>query len=195
MFRRLKIMVGAMVLATNGLAQEPSPPGRQTLESLEQQVRELRQQVKVLELRLDATSASAATASPEIEPVVATEASPKEDHGIQIRGFGEVKYKALNQRIPELGAGGFVPGSAANFYTGDFDLLLTAAISDKARVLSESNFEETDTQKFKVNLERLLLIYDLNDRLRLSVGRYQTGIGYYNTVFHNGGWLQTSVDR
>lgn len=147
-----------------------------------------------LELRLDGTSAPTAAVSPVIGPVAAVEAAPKEDHGIQIRGFGEVNYKILNQRKPELGAGGFVPGSAANFYTGDFDLLLTAAISDKARVLSEINFEETDAQNCTVNLERLLLIYDLNDRLRVSVGRYQTGIGYYNTVFHNGGWLQTTVD-
>jgi hypothetical protein len=116
-------------------------------------------------------------------------------HGIQWRGFGEVDYKALNQRTPELGTDGFVPGSSGNFYTGDFDLLLTARISDKASVLSEIAFGEGDAQKFDVDLERVLLKYDYNDHLRMSFGRYQTGIGYYNTAFHHGSWLQTTADR
>ena len=50
---------------------------------------------------------------------------------IQWRGFGEVNYKVLDQRRPELGTFGFVPGSAGNFFTGDFDLFLTARISDR----------------------------------------------------------------
>jgi len=29
----------------------------------------------------------------------------------------------------------------------------------------------------------------------MSFGRYQTGIGYYNTAFHHGSWLQTTADR
>jgi hypothetical protein len=195
LFRGLKAIVVVTVLVATGRAQDPAP---QTLESLEQQVRELQQQVKALESRLDKNSAPAAGVSPVAEPaaeaVAAVEAA-KEDHDIHIRGFGEANYKALDQRKPELGAGGFVPGSAANFYSGNFDLLLTAAISDKARVLAEINFEETDAQTFEVDLERLLLNYDFNDHLRVAVGRYQTSIGYYNTVYHNGAWPQTTVDR
>ena len=104
-------------------------------------------------------------------------------------------YKVLNQRTPELGTLGFVPGSAGNFYTGDFDLLLTARVTDKASVLSEIVFGEGDAQKFGVDLERVLFKYDYNDHLRMSFGRYQTGIGYYNTAFHSGSWLQTAADR
>jgi hypothetical protein len=116
-------------------------------------------------------------------------------HGIQWRGFGEVDYKVLNQRAPELGTYGFVPGSHGNFYTGDFDLLLTARINDKASVLSEIVFGEQDAQRFGVDLERVLFKYDYNDHLRMSFGRYHTGIGYYNTAFHSGSWLQTTADR
>ncbi len=192
MFRGLKTIVVVIVLVATCLAQDPAP---QTLESLEQQVHELQQQVKALESRLDKDSASAAAISPVTAPVAAVEAPPKEDHGIHIRGFGEANYKALDQRKPELGAGGFVPGSAANFYIGSLDLLLTSAISDKARVLAEINFEEADAQTFEVDVERLLLNYDFNDRVRVSVGRYQTSIGYYNAVYHNGAWPQTTVDR
>ena len=76
-----------------------------------------------------------------------------------------------------------------------FDLLLTARINDKASVLSEIAFGEGDAQKFDVDLERVLFKYDYNDHLRMSFGRYQTGIGYYNTAFHHGSWLQTTADR
>jgi hypothetical protein len=103
--------------------------------------------------------------------------------------FGEVDYKGLNQKQPELGSDGFEPGSAANFYTGSFDLLLTPSISSRARILSEINFEENDAQEFDVDVERLLLTYDFKDWLRASFGRYQTAIGYYNTTFMTGAWL------
>jgi hypothetical protein len=116
-------------------------------------------------------------------------------HGIQWRGFGELDYKVLNQRTPELGTYGFVPGSHGNFYTGDFDLLLTARINDKASVLSEIAFGEGEAQTFSVDLERVLFNYDYNDHLRMSFGRYHTGIGYYNQAFHSGTWLQTTADR
>jgi len=56
-------------------------------------------------------------------------------------------------------------------------------------------FGEEDAQKFGVDLERVLLKYDYNDHLRMSFGRYHTGIGYYNTAFHSGSWLQTTADR
>ena len=85
--------------------------------------------------------------------------------------------------------------ASGNFYTGDFDLLLTSRINDKASVLSEIVFGEQDAQTFGVDLERVLFKYDYNDHLRMSFGRYQTGIGYYNTAFHSGSWLQTTADR
>jgi hypothetical protein len=52
-------------------------------------------------------------------------------------------------------------------------------------------FAKEDAQKFSVDLERVLLKYDYNDHLRMSFGRYHTGIGYYNT-FHSGSWFQTT---
>src|SRR5580658_6441445 len=54
------------------------------------------------------------TPAEQIPPAPATVAVPHDwhdVHGIQFRGFGEVDYKVLNQRQPELGTDGFVPGS------------------------------------------------------------------------------------
>jgi hypothetical protein len=116
--------------------------------------------------------------------------------GIQWRGFGEVDYKVLNQRMPELATYGSEPGSAGNFYTGDFGLFLRARISEKTSAVAEIIFEEGDAQNYgNPDVRRILLNYDYNDHLRLSFGRYQTNIGYYNGQFRSAAWLLTTADR
>jgi hypothetical protein len=95
-------------------------------------------------------------------------------------GVGELDYKVLNQRVPGLGSYGFVPGSLGNVYTGNFGLFVTSKLTDKTSVLSEIAFGEGDAQSYKVDLRRLLLKYDYNERWKMSLGRYQTNIGYYN---------------
>jgi hypothetical protein len=37
--------------------------------------------------------------------------------------------------------------------------------------------------------------YDLNDYFKISFGRYHTPINYWNTAFHHGQWLQTTISR
>jgi hypothetical protein len=198
-----------ILLLVSGLshAQDSVLSDRELIQQLAQQVKTLQERVDVLESRhqaeevpdAGATHAPLGTAPPQAadgdgqSPSLMQ--SLHESHGIQWRGFGEADYKALDQRTPELGTYGFVPGSHGNFYTGDFDLLLTSRLSDKASVLSEIVFGEKDAQSFGVDLERLLFKYDFNDHLKFSVGRYHTGIGYYNTAFHSGSWLQTTADR
>ena len=195
MVRHLAKIIAVFFLAASGLAQDADSAAQAAIESLQKQVRELQQQVQALQVRLDGQATANAPAIPTPEPVASPELPPKEDRSIHMRGFGEVDYKALDQRSPEIGAGGFVPGSAGNFYTNEFDLLLTASLSNRASILSEVTFGETDAQQFNVDLARMLLNYDFDDHLRVSVGRYQTAIGYYNTTYNSGVWVQTSVDR
>jgi hypothetical protein len=201
------VIVLLLLITSLAHAQDATPSEREVIQELVRQVKELQDKVKVLESQQPASGSSDQTESPEgagappsRDPVSNTqlESLSQELHqipGIQWRGFGEVNYKVLNQRTPELGTYGFVPGSHGNFYTGDFDLLLTSRINEKASVLAEIVFGEDDAQKFGVDLERVLLKYDYNDQLRMSFGRYHTGIGYYNTAFHSGSWLQTTADR
>jgi hypothetical protein len=196
-----------LFLADLSRAQDGALSERETIQQLVQQVEALKAKVAALESRQQASApvvadATQQLASPVTPPTPDDTAPPAslfqelhELRGIQWRGFGEADYKVLNQRSPELGTYGFVPGSHGNFYTGNFDLLLTARISDKASVLTEMAFGEGDAQSFHVDLERVLFNYDHNDHLRMSFGRYHTGIGYYNTAFHSGSWLQTTADR
>jgi hypothetical protein len=200
----------ALLLFTASLshAQDGAPSERQMIQQLVLQVQALQERVKLLEsqqqggVASDAPPVAQAASTTDSQAAETATAPPDslleelhELRGIQWRGFGEVDYKVLNQKIPELGTYGFVPGSAGNFYTGDLDLFLTARISDKTSVLSDIVFEEQDAQSYAVDLQRLLLKYDYNNYLRMSFGRYQTGIGYYNTAFHSGSWLQTTADR
>jgi len=41
----------------------------------------------------------------------------------------------------------------------------------------------------------MLLQYSYNDYFNLSVGRYHTAIGYYNTAYHHSTWFQTTTGR
>ncbi len=201
------LLVASLSFARRSYAQDAAPSDREMIQQLVQQVKALQEKVTVLESQQrasgpsnsDTTPQPASTPIPQAADNNAQPASLLEElhelHGIQWRGFGEVDYKVLNQRTPELGTYGFVPGSHGNFYTGDFDLLLTARINDKTSVLSEIAFGEGEAQTFRVDLKRVLFNYDYNDHLRMSFGRYHTGIGYYNRAFHSGTWLQTTADR
>jgi hypothetical protein len=201
-----KIATMLLLVASLSHAQDTASSEREMIQQLVQQVKALQEKVDVLEAQRRASALTNADApqsvtTPTLQAADSTVQSPSlipelhELRGIQWRGFGEVDYKVLNQRTPELGTYGFVPGSHGNFYAGDFDLLLTSRLTDKASVLAEIVFGEEDAQKFGVDLERVLLKYDYNDHLKLSFGRYHTGIGYYNTAFHSGSWLQTTADR
>lgn len=218
-FRLYLVLVALFVLSSLGWTQNASPSDAETIPLLVQQVkelqkhdRELEDRIKLLEANQKAAStpepaasvpvASTTGASAPAEATAPSAASPQELpeglhdlHGIQWKGFAEVNYKVLNQRQPELGTYGFIPGSAGNFYTGDFDLFLTSKLTARTSILSEMVFEETDAQNYKIDLRRVLLKCDWNDHLKMSFGRYQTSIGYYNQEFLSAAWLQTTADR
>jgi hypothetical protein len=223
--RFVAIFLGCVLSSSPLWGQSAESPGQPTTSQLEEQIHELQEEDRALQERIKALEANqkptpaeaskpqaspstvpdapqAAVPRPVSEPPASPEqgqaTTPPEMHsvrGIQWRGFAEADYKVLNQRNEELGTYGFVPGSAGNFYTGDFGLFLNSRLNQKTSVLGEIDFEEGDAQAFKVDLRRILLKYDVNDHLRLSFGRYQTSIGYYNWAFRSASWLQTTADR
>ena len=48
---------------------------------------------------------------------------------------------------------------------------------------------------YSIEVERALVRYDFTDAFKISAGRFHTPVGYWNTAFHHGSWLQTSVAR
>jgi len=207
MFRIMIVVTTVLLLSTVSLGQATASSDQETIRLLVQQVKELQEKVQALEATQSGSAdAAAQPAALQVQqepadqsgnsrPSLAAPPGLHELGGIQWRGFGEVNYKVLDQRQPELSTFGSTPGSSGNFYTGDFSLFLTSRINDKASVLSEITFSEQPEQLFQVDLERVLFKYDYSDHLRMSFGRYQTGIGYYNTQYHGGRWFLTTVDR
>jgi hypothetical protein len=101
-----------------------------------------------------------------------------------LRGFGDVDYRWTD-----------TDGADNSFELGQVDLFVTSRLSDDLSVLGEIVFQPRGGDAFTSHVERLLLTYHPTDALRLSLGRYHTAIGYYNTAFHHGTWFQTAVDR
>jgi hypothetical protein len=104
--------------------------------------------------------------------------------GMHIQGFSDFQYHASG-----------MPGDHNSFSLGQFNLFITNRLSNKLSVLGEVIIEADTANSVGVDLERLLFQYSANDYFNLSVGRYHTGIGFYNTAYHHSTWLQTTVDR
>src|SRR6185312_8789385 len=48
---------------------------------------------------------------------------------------------------------------------------------------------------FNMEVERSIIRFEKNDHLKISFGRYHTPVNYWNTAFHHGAWLQTTINR
>ena len=103
---------------------------------------------------------------------------------LQIRGFGDVDFSATDQK-----------GSTSGFSLGQLDLHLASALSRKVTYFGEITFNAQPGAVYTVDVERSIIRYDYNDFFKLSFGRYHTPIGYWNTAFHHGAWLQTTISR
>jgi hypothetical protein len=208
------VLIVLLVGSTFGWAQDASSNDQESTVLLKQQIQQLQEHDRELEDRIRSLEAgqkmantpAASTPSAQSESPVPVQPEPQAPapapvpdmhdlRGIRWRGFAEADYKVLNQRLAETGTYGFVPGSAGDFFVGDFDLFLTSRLTQKTSILAELDFQEGDAQSFTFDLRRMLLKYDFNDHLRASFGRYQIGLGYYNWAFRSAAWLQTTADR
>lgn len=102
---------------------------------------------------------------------------------LQIRGFGDVDFSATDQR-----------GTTSGFNLGQFVLHISSPLSRKVTYFGEVSFTAQPSQ-YNLEVERTLIRYDYNDFFKLSFGKYHTPINYWNTAFHHGLWLQTTISR
>src|SRR5262249_11842314 len=123
---------------------------------------------------------------------------------LKISGFSDLNFSSTDLRGP---SGGFGPqtllGARSGFQEGQFALHFSSALSPKVNVFGELSLTAradagTGTPAvtgFKAEVERLLSSYDLNAYSKVPSGRYHTPINYWNTAYHHGQWLQTTVSR
>lgn len=107
--------------------------------------------------------------------------------GLQMHGFMDVGFSANTMKDPINYPTGFNVGSLS-FY-------LTPHFGDRVKALVEPNFEVTSEGAVSTDLERLQIGYTFSDTATLWGGRFHTPYGYWNTGFHHGMQMQTSVLR
>lgn len=100
----------------------------------------------------------------------------------RIQGFADVSYVATERDIADGFDLGQLVGHAA------------IGLTDRVTVFAEVSLTGRPSG-YEIEAERLILRYDFADYFKLSAGRYHTPISYWNTAFHHGMWLQTSVAR
>jgi hypothetical protein len=205
-----------MIFAAGATSGQSSPPPDQAeqIRILLERVQKLEQRLAELETKQPAAATPTEPAAivaptpkaetPEVAPIPAPVATPGPGAGhqheamdeqaaarqmeihypsLQIRGFGDVNFAATDQK-----------GTTSGFYLGQFDLHLASALSRKVSYYGEVTFNAQATG-YTLEVERSIIRYDYNDFFKISFGRYHTPIGYWNTAFHHGAWLQTSISR
>lgn len=93
---------------------------------------------------------------------------------LDVRLFGDVEY---------TGTDGFRQGQLVGH--------LAAGLTDRLTFFTELSM----TAGQGAEAERVVVRYDFGDYLKLSAGRVHTPVSYWNTAYHHGQWLQTTVAR
>lgn len=106
-------------------------------------------------------------------------------YAFELNGFGDVTYTKGTSGERDKG----------DFAVGAFDFYLTHPIDERTDVFMESVIEFNEEGEPVLDLERFQIAYLVNDALKLTAGRFHTILGYWNTSFHHGNQLQTSVER
>src|SRR5437667_5426420 len=205
--RRLPVLAGLMIFAAGAARAQTAPDRTEQIRILLERVQQLEKRVGELETKTvaaavpTAEAAAPVPAAPKPEMAEAAPApAPMHQHeqaesqattrqlearypSLQIRGFGDVNFSTTDQR-----------GVNSGFNLGQLDLQLASALSHKVTYFGELTFNAQPTG-YTVEVERSIIRYDYNDFFKLSFGRYHTPIGYWNTAFHHGAWLQTTISR
>ncbi|MHB8653650.1 MAG: hypothetical protein ACYDA9_07210 [Terriglobia bacterium] len=122
-------------------------------------------------------------ATAQVNPDEATQAAQTYPN-LHIAGFGSIDYFATNQaHVPQ------------SFTLGQLILHFSSELSPRVSFFSEWSVSGTGQDVRKLEVERAIIRYDFNDLLKVSFGRYHTPINYWNTAYHHGTWLQTSISR
>jgi hypothetical protein len=108
-----------------------------------------------------------------------------EDTGMPMHGFADVGVGNHNAEFSRY--------QGAD--VGELDFFLTPRLGSRTRALFELNFEVGSDGSVGVDLERAQIGYQFGDSATVWLGRFHTPYGYYNTAFHHGQQIATSLRR
>ena len=105
--------------------------------------------------------------------------------GVPLHGFADVGIGNHTANEPGL--------QGANI--GALDIFLNPQLGEHTRSLFELTFEVDSQGQVAPDLERAQLGYQFSDAATVWIGRFHTPFGYYNTAFHHGQEIATSLRR
>lgn len=108
------------------------------------------------------------------------------DTGLPLHGFADVGAGWSTRSDPQRLRG---------FDAGTLDIYLVPQFGERVRSLVEVAFEYEPNGEVSADVERLQIGYTLSDDLTVWMGRFHTPFGLWNTWFHHGANLQTSITR
>lgn len=111
---------------------------------------------------------------------------------LKISGFADINFSETKTREGPQG-----------FSLGQLTLHLASALSSRVTFFGEISFTaradagtgSPAATGFNTEVERLIIRFDQSDQLKLSAGRYHTPVNWWNTAYHHGSWLQTTISR
>jgi hypothetical protein len=213
MTRRLSHFLLLLGIAPWARAQNLDPAVRDLIQKMQARIDSLEKRVNELEHE---KGAPAQRPSPEAvhmahdqAPVVTEvgEATQPSYPTLKINGFGDINFASSDLHAPAVGFGAAtLLNPHSGFSEGQFVLHFSSALSQKVSVFGELSLTARSDAGVIVNgspaapgfnpeVERFIIRYDLNDYFKISFGRYHTPINYWNTAFHHGQWLQTTISR
>ena len=194
--------IGTVAIATAGLAVGAAPaqqsPATDRISALEQKLERSVQLIEALSEKLRKIEAGTAgrdettrqqarieSLEQQVSQVADSVTRRGTEEGLVLRGFADAGLNSSSK------AGGVAKGASL----GNLSLYLTPQFGERTKGLIELNFEFDRNGNLATDLERLQLGYTFNDQATLWLGRFHTPYGYWNTAFHHGQQLQTSVRR
>src|ERR1700730_11434615 len=116
---------------------------------------------------------------------MAASAGQHAEEGLATHGFADVGVGNRNAEFPKYQGADIA----------ELDFFLTPRLGSRTRALFELNFEVGSDGNVGVDLERAQIGYQFADSATVWLGRFHTPYGYYNTAFHHGQQIATSLRR
>jgi len=115
--------------------------------------------------------------------------------GVPLHGFADAGFALHSQAFTPGTPNKFEIAAPKGFNVGSFDLYLTPQFDNNVKALVELIFEITPDGGVATDLERVQMGYTFSDNATLWAGRFHTPYGFWNTAFHHGAQIQTSIFR
>jgi hypothetical protein len=112
------------------------------------------------------------------------------DTGVPLHGFIDLGARWYSRTDPAS------TNAANGFNEKAIDFYLTPQLGQRIRSLMEIALETSEYgQSPSIDFERVQVGYVASDALTFWIGRFHTPFGYWNTAFHHGPQIQTSIQR